>query len=148
MPMGALNTAPTFVAMVMKLQMEWYTLSKERGLKNVASKIIVDDLLLYGRTAKQLLDYFRTVLDVLKRHRITLKPKNCKWFQGRCEFVGMDVSAGGKQTEQSNNEAFTKLEGPNTRGDLHMIIGVFVFYIQFFPLYELDIRPWRYILLK
>ena len=26
-PMGALNTAPTFVAMKMKLQMEWDTLS-------------------------------------------------------------------------------------------------------------------------
>ena len=33
MPMGALNAAPIFVAMMMKLQMEWDTLSKERGLK-------------------------------------------------------------------------------------------------------------------
>ena len=32
-PMGALNAAPIFVAMMMKLQMEWDTLSKERGLK-------------------------------------------------------------------------------------------------------------------
>ena len=37
--------------------------------------IIVDDVLLYGRTAKQLLAYFITVLDVLKYHRNTLKPR-------------------------------------------------------------------------
>ena len=33
MPIRALNSAPIFVAMMMKLQMEWDTLSKERGLK-------------------------------------------------------------------------------------------------------------------
>ena len=77
MPMGSLNSAPTFLATTMKLYMEWDTLSKERGLKNVASKIIVDDVLLYGSTSKQLLDYFITVIDVLKHHRAKLKLK--KW---------------------------------------------------------------------
>ena len=72
---GELNAAPTFVAMIMKLQMEWETLAKERGLKNVASKIIVGDVLLYGYTAEQILAYFRTVLDFLKHHRATLKLK-------------------------------------------------------------------------
>ena len=36
MPMGDLNVAPKFVATMMKLYMEWDTLAKERGLKNVA----------------------------------------------------------------------------------------------------------------
>ena len=84
MPLGALNADPIFVSMMMKLEIEWDTLAKERGLKNVASKIIVDDLSLYGRTAEQLLGYFRTVLDVLKPHRATLKLKMCKQFQDRC----------------------------------------------------------------
>ena len=42
MPMGDLNAARTLVAMIMKLEMKWYTLAKDRGLKNVASQIIVD----------------------------------------------------------------------------------------------------------
>ena len=74
-PMGALNSDPKFVAMIMKLQMEWDTLAKERGLKTVASKIIFDYMLLYRRTSEQLLAYFRTVLDVLKHHRATIKLK-------------------------------------------------------------------------
>ena len=148
MHMGDLNTAPTFVAMIMKIHMEWYTLSKERGLKNVASQIIVDYVLLYGSTAMNILVCFRTVLDVLKRHHSTLKLKKCKWFQGRCEFIGMDVAAGVKQPAQSKNEAFSNLERPNTWGDLRILIGVFGLYTQFLPLYEIDIRPWRYILSK
>ena len=38
-------------------------------------KNIVDDVLLYGRKSWQLLDYLRTVLDVLKQHHTTLKLK-------------------------------------------------------------------------
>ena len=60
----------------------------------------------------------------------------------------MDVAAGGTQPTQSKNEDFSKLEKPNTQGDLHMLIGIFVLYIQFFHIYELDIIPWRYILSK
>ena len=93
-PIGSLNTVPTFVAVMMKLDMEWETLSKERGLKNVTSKIIVNYVLLYGRTSRQILDYFRTVLDVLKHHCATLKLKKCKWFQDRCKFVGTEVAEG------------------------------------------------------
>ena len=122
----------------------WHT-SQITWFENVASKIIVDDVLLHGRTAGQILDYFKTVLDVLKHHCATLNMKFFKWFQDRWKFVGMDVAAGATQPAQSKNEAFVDLERPNTWGDLHMLIGVFGFYRQFLTLYDLDIIPWRYI---
>ena len=75
---GDQNASTIFVAMATKLYMEWDTLSKERGLKKFASKIIVVDVLLYGHTARQLIAYFRTFLDVLKHHRDTLRLKKCK----------------------------------------------------------------------
>ena len=73
MPMGELNVSPTFVAVNMKLKMEWDTIAKERGLKMLHT-IIVDDVVMYGLTAKKILAYFRKVLDVLKHHHATLKP--------------------------------------------------------------------------
>ena len=139
--MGDLIAAPTFVSMMMRLQMEWDTLATKLGLKNVASKIIVDDVLLYERTAKKILAYFRTVLDVLKHHRATLKLKRFKWFQDRCYFDGMGVEVGVTQPEQSRNEVFDKLERPNIWGNLRMLIGVFGFYSQFLTPYELEIIP-------
>ena len=53
-------------------KIEWDALVKDCGLKNVASKIMLTDVLLHGRTAKKILAYSRTVLDVLKHHRDTL----------------------------------------------------------------------------
>ena len=119
--------------------------AKEYGSKNVASNFFVDDMLYYGQIAKQLLEYFRTVVDVMKHHQNTLKLKKCKWFQDRCEFVGMDVVAGVTQPAHSKNEVFVNIERHTTLVDLCMIIGIFVLYIQFFPVYDLDIRPCRYI---
>ena len=74
-PAGHLNSDPTFLSMAMKLQTEWDTIAKENSLKMFASKIIVDDVLQYGRTDGHLLAYFRTVLYVLKHNRATLKLK-------------------------------------------------------------------------
>ena len=63
--------------------------SQRTWFENIASKIIIDDVLLYRRTSKQLLDCFITVLDGLKHHHATLKLKKCKWIQDRWEFLGM-----------------------------------------------------------
>ena len=106
-------------------------------------KIIVNDVLLYGRTYRQLMAYFITLLDVLKHHCATLKLENLKWFQERCKFLGINVAEGETQPAQSKNEAFAKLERPNTWGDLRMPIGLFGLYSQFLSLYKLYIRPWR-----
>ena len=81
------------------IQITWV---EKWGIKN-----IVDDVLLYGRKSWQLLAYLRTVLDVLKQHRTTLKLKRWKWFQDRCDFLGMDVETYGTQPAQSKNEAFS-----------------------------------------
>ena len=138
--MGALNTYPTFVAINIKLQIEWDTLAKERGFKIVASKIIVDYVLLYGCTAGKILAYFRTIMGVIKHLQAKLKLKRCKLFQDRWYFVGMDVASSGKKPEQSKNEAYAKLERPNKWGYLSMLIGIFGFYTQLLTLYELEIR--------
>ena len=108
MPIGDLNLDQKFVAMIMKLQMEWYAIYKERDLKNAALNIIFDDVLLYGPTARQILAYFITVLDVLKHHRNTLKLKKCTRFKDRREFVGMDLASVETQPLNSQNEACTK----------------------------------------
>ena len=60
----------------------------------------------------------------------------------------MDMASCGTQPVQSKNEAFDKLERPNTWGDLCVPIGIFGFYSKLFTLYQLYIRLWRYILPK
>ena len=60
----------------------------------------------------------------------------------------MDITSGITQPTHSKNELFSKLEQPNTWGDLRMIIGISGFYRNFLPLYDLDIQPYINILSK
>ena len=60
----------------------------------------------------------------------------------------MGVVAGVIEHVQSKNKNFSKLYQPNKWVDLRMLIGIFVFYNHFLPLYYPYIRPWIYILSK
>ena len=148
MPMGALNSASTFVAMMMKLRRKWNALAAERGVPHVGSQVIVDDVLLHGRTPEALLQYFRCVLEVLKHHRATLNLKKCRFMIQKCEFVGIDVAGEGNKPAESKYEAFERLERPITFSDLRILIGFFGFYSRWLWLFESRIRPWRDILMK
>jgi hypothetical protein len=148
MPMGALNSAATFVAMMTKLQTKWDEAARLQGIPNAGSKVIVDDVLLYAETAETLLAYFRCFLDVLKEHRATINLSKCKWFRQCCEFVGIDVTPEGNQPAESKYKAFQALPRPETWYDLRMIVGFFGFYAKYMPLYETRIKPFRNLLAK
>ena len=55
MPMGALNLAPIFVVMMLALQQKWDCLAEEQGIMRCGSKVIVDDVLVFGRDPDSLL---------------------------------------------------------------------------------------------
>jgi hypothetical protein len=58
------------------------------------------------------------------------------------EFVGIDVLPDGNTVTQSKCDAFDKLVRPTLFTDLWLIIGMFGFYQNFLPNYELHITPW------
>ena len=60
---------------------------------------------------------------------------------GKVQVIRVDLEEGRTQHTQSKNEAFFKIERLNIWGDLCMLIGIFGFYSQFLPLYDMDIRP-------
>ena len=78
--MVALNSASTFVAMMVELHIKWTMLAKERVIEGCGKKFIVDDMLVHVCDAEPLLKYSRAILGFLKHHQATINMKNCKWF--------------------------------------------------------------------
>ena len=112
MPMGALNLAPTLVVMMLALQKKWNKLAEEGKIECCGSKVIVDDVILYGWAPASLLQYFRAVLEILKHHRAMIKLQKCKWFHEWCEFVGVDIKSNGNSPAESKYKVFLELECP------------------------------------
>ena len=80
MPMGALNSAAKFVAMMAELQKEWDAKAQKLGIKHCGCKVIINDILVHGCNPDNLIKYFDVVLDTLKYYRATIKLKKCSWF--------------------------------------------------------------------
>jgi len=144
MPMGAENSAPVFAAMMVVMQREWDAKAAKRKppIKDCASEVIINDIMLHGLTAAMLLLYFRCVLEVLMHYRATIKLKKCQFFDPQQEFVGIDVLDDGNAPASSKNKAFKGLVRPKTFSDLRMLIGMFGFYTMWIPWFEPRINPW------
>jgi hypothetical protein len=107
------------------------------------SAVIVDDILLFARTAAALLYYLICVLETLQHHRVTVKLRKTRFFPGRAEFVGIDILPDGNSPAKSKYEAIEELERPELFTDLRMLIGFIGFYRDWIPLYEERIGRWR-----
>ena len=66
----------------------------------------MDYVLLLVLISEKLMEYFITVVDLLKHHCNTSNLNNCKWFQYKYKFVGMDMVAGETQPAHSQNDTF------------------------------------------
>ena len=100
--MVALNSASTFVAMLVELQIKCTKLAKERIIEGCGRKFIVNDILVHGCDAEPLLQYSRSIIGFLEHHHTTINMKNCKWFHNHYEIIGVDVGAHGNSPAQSN----------------------------------------------
>jgi hypothetical protein len=107
------------------------------------SAIIVDDIILFAKSALLLFVYFICILDVLELHRVTVKLKKARFMPTRAEFVGIDVLKEGNSPASSKYGAVRELGAPELFTDLRMLVGFIGFYRQYIPLFEDRIGRWR-----
>jgi hypothetical protein len=143
MPMGATNAHPVFVAFISRLKIEWDKIAEQRGLSRYISQVIMDDIILAAHDIETLLQYFICVLSVLQLYRCTAKLRKCRFFVPIAEFVGLDVHPNGNAPAKSKFQAFRDLEKPIRFSDLNMLIGIFGFYQEHLPLFEVRIARWH-----
>ena len=88
-----------------------------------------------------LLDYFQEVLVFLRKYRVTINLKKCRFFPEKMEFVGVDVMSDGNSPTESKFKAKLKMveSPPSTAMDLLALIGFFGFYQEWIPHYEVRI---------
>ena len=148
MPMGTLNAAPVFCAMMEPLKRKWDALALERQLTDFGSEVIMDDIQLFALLLSVLLQYFECVLEILQFHCATLKLRKCRFLGEIQEFVGVDVRTPGNSPASSKHAAFRAISRPRTLTDLRSLIGMFGFYAMWLPLFELRILSWRRVLMS
>ena len=157
MPMGCLNAHGTFCCLVDALKRQWNEKATAIGIRDdievtlkgqrpwTDAEVIVDDIMLHSERQEPLIQYFEIALQILLKHRVTVKLKKCRFFPQSAEFVGMDVEADGNRPAKSKMQALEdlKTQTPKTVTDLRQLIGFIGFYQDWLANYELRIGRWR-----
>ena len=148
MPMGALNSHAVFCAIMDKLKKEWnsnFSFDNASASISADGEVIVDDVFLHADTIPGLLAYFKAVCQVLKKYRVTVNLKKCRFLCKKAEFVGIDVGPDGNLPAESKFPALKEIisHPPVTATDVLAIIGFFGFYQEWIPYYEARVSKWR-----
>ena len=58
------------------------------GLLYQACELYIDDILVFGKDEEDFLTNLKKVFERLRKHRVTLNPKKCRFGMEKVEYVG------------------------------------------------------------
>ena len=103
-------------------------------LKPFIGKFVVvyfDDILIYSPSKESHLQHLKGVLEVLKREKLHVNIKKCRFFTNSSLFLGYIVSAEGIKVDVSKIEAIRSWTIPKTVGEMCSFHGLASFYRRF-----------------
>jgi hypothetical protein len=168
MPFGPTNAPAFYTCMMNQFKLEWDELFLTKlqqlpefckfalswGEFNVihvgskmqltmGSKVIIDDILLFGNSTKYLILYFECVCQVFQKYRVSFQLKKCEFFKDRIEYVGHDLRPKGNSPAASKFDLINDWPLPTSGQSLHSLIGLVNYYHRYIPYFEIIIKPLR-----
>lgn len=121
-PFGLTNAPAAFSNMMLKV------------LDPVLDKWVVvylDDILIYSESKTEHLQHIRSVLKLLRQHRLYAKLSKCSFMQEETEFLGHVISKDGLHTNAGLVRAIKEWPRPQKQKDVQQFIGLAQFYQQY-----------------
>nr|VZI46665.1 unnamed protein product [Spirometra erinaceieuropaei] len=122
MPFGLCNAAATFQRLMQSVLAHLYPHS---------CLIYLDDVIVFGRTARQHNTNLAAVLSALRDAGLRLNPQKCKFLCQKVTFLGHEVSPHGIQASQEKVEAVRSWPTPKTPTEVRGFIGLASYYRRF-----------------
>ncbi|XP_072984348.1 uncharacterized mitochondrial protein AtMg00860-like [Typha latifolia] len=110
--------------------------------------IFFDDILVYNRTWEEHLGHLRTVLDLLRQHKLKAKDSKCLWGQQRVDNLGHIIYKDGVEADPNKIQSMVDWSLPKTTKELRGFLGLIGYYRRFIVNYGKVVAPLTALLRK
>ena len=117
------------------------------GLVYMICEVYLDDVIVHGRTEKELVDRLRLIFLRFRQFNLTLNPDKCKFGLQSIEYVGhvIDETGISMSTERIHN--VLQFDEPKTLRFLKQFLGIANYFRQHIVNYSMVTRPLHQLLL-
>ena len=93
--------------------------------------VFLDDILIYSKDEIEHAQHLRSVLDLLRQHKLYAKESKCELFKSSISFLGFIVSADGLRMEPHKVKAIVDWKPPTCPTDVRAFLGLAGHYRRF-----------------
>ena len=114
----------------------------EQVLKDIPNvKVVLDDMIITGKTEEEHLKTLETVLARLRMHNLRVNLKKCSFFQDSIQFCGHVIDATGLHESDSKVDAITSAKRPENVAEVQAFCGLVNYYRKFLRNISHVLRP-------
>ena len=110
------------------------------------AEVIVDDILVWGRTLKEHDQRLQKVLNRTREYNLKLSSEKCEFRKQEITYVGHVLSSDGLKADPEKIRAVTQMKPPNNRKELRKFMGFIQYLAKFLPNLSQESAPLRQLL--
>jgi hypothetical protein len=122
MPFGLVNATPTFQRCMEQIL---------NGLLDRICNVFVDDIVIYAKSVKELLERLDVVLDRIMKSGLTVNSKKCVLFSTKINLLGHVICEEGVKPNPEKVSVIESWKTPTTRKEMRSFLGLASYYRRF-----------------
>ncbi|GFW18363.1 retrovirus-related Pol polyprotein from transposon 297 [Trichonephila clavipes] len=101
----------------------------------------LDDIAIFSDTWESHIKHMETVLQRIKRAKLTIKPSKCKFAQQNVKFLGHIVGQGFRTPTEIKVQAVLEFPTPRTKTQIRAFLGIAGYYQKYINLFSVIAAP-------